>query len=340
MNEKYLVSISISLALAIFFVAPWVSLFEQADALRGLIPSGKIWGRLLFLGLNTFISAMLFFQFNFFWKNKLFGQSPTWLRRLCVVLINLIMVALITWVSMEISGSVFPVEMPRAFFTIHFFRNLGIGSVCILIVYAHRVLERMKSDKIKILTLRQEKNDAEIAMLRNQMNPHFLFNTLNSLAGVIRKNQQEAVRFVSHLSEGFRYTLDKRNSPLVSLQEELLFMESYLYLMKMRFGSGMKIDVQVLPDDLGKKIPQFALQLLVENATKHNVISEKSPLSVIILSEGGYLTVRNTHKSKTSAAGGHGIGLANLNKRYELLGHEPISIARSDTHFEVKIKLI
>src|SRR5690606_7475552 len=108
---------------------------------------------------------------------------------------------------MHVMVGVFQIEMTRAFFTIYLFRNLGIAFVCMLVVYAYAVVERSKQDRIKLLTLHNEKTETELVALKTQIDPHFLFNSLNSLSGVIRKDPKEAIRFVSHLSETFRYTL-------------------------------------------------------------------------------------------------------------------------------------
>ena len=171
-------------------------------------------------------------------------------------------------------------------------------------------------------------------MLKSQIDPHFLFNALNSLTGLIRTNSREAIRFVNSLSETFRYTLDNQKQKAVTLREELRFLDSYLFMMKARFGDALRVKTEVKDVHLDKKLPQFALQLLVENAVKHNLVSRSKPLNVSIVSNDQMLIVQNDLQLKTQVTKRYGIGLANLSKRYDLIAGDNIEIERNE-HYNI-----
>ena len=177
-------------------------------------------------------------------------------------------------------------------------------------------------------------------MLKSQIDPHFLFNALNSLTGLIRTNSREAIRFVNSLSETFRYTLDNQKQKAVTLREELRFLDSYLFMMKARFGDALRVKTEVKDVHLDKKLPQFALQLLVENAVKHNLVSRSKPLNVSIVSNDQMLIVQNDLQLKTQVTKRYGIGLANLSKRYDLIAGDNIEIERNEHYFRVKLPLL
>ncbi len=206
--------------------------------------------------------------------------------------------------------------------------------------YAYSAAEKSKLDRINLLTLKNQKMETELSALKAQVDPHFLFNSLNSLTGVIRENQKEAVKFVGHLSETMRYTLDHKDTNLVTLRQEIEYLKSYEFMMKIRFGDGFKIDNQIENGDLDKRLPQFALQLLVENAIKHNKVSKKNPLVIRISTDSEKLKVCNNLQPKTTVSGGYGLGLSNLSKRYELLKMDPIEIDKSHEEFTVTLSLL
>ncbi|HLO91245.1 MAG TPA: histidine kinase [Lentimicrobium sp.] len=175
--------------------------------------------------------------------------------------------------------------------------------------------------------------------LRNQLNPHFLFNSLNVLSDLIYSDQEQAVKFVQQLSGLFHYVLDSRDKELVTLKEEVDFLQSYIFLLNTRFGDKLKIQVNI--DEKAKcYIVPMSLQLLVENAVKHNEVSERHPLKVFITSENGYLRVENVKQPKVAGEISKNTGLKNINQQYNFLTEKEIEVVETGSTFTVKIPLI
>jgi len=188
--------------------------------------------------------------------------------------------------------------------------------------------ERLTADNIRI----------RYEVLKNQVDPHFLFNSLNTLDGLIGIDDIRAHDYVQNLSQVFRYAIG--NKEIMHLDEELDFTESYAHLMKIRYGENIHIQYNIFDKYRSWYIMPFSLQLLVENAIKHNVISTKYPLVIFIeTTPRDTITVSNVIHAKKEAESGEGIGLANLTERYELLFQKEVSITITDT-FCVEIPLI
>jgi LytS/YehU family sensor histidine kinase len=174
--------------------------------------------------------------------------------------------------------------------------------------------------------------------LKSQLNPHFLFNTLNTLDGLIGFDDEKAHSYLQNLSSSFRYTI--QNKEITTLKEELNFVESYLYLMKIRYGDNLSIQYAVNEKYNNFYIMPITLQLLIENAIKHNVINDKHPLTIFIeTTENDTIKVNNTIQPKIDAEAGEGIGLANLIERYNLLFGKEVVITQNGV-FGVEIPLI
>lgn len=176
-------------------------------------------------------------------------------------------------------------------------------------------------------------------VLKNQMNPHFLFNSLNTLQSLIEIDKEKAKDYVQELSKVLRYSL--QNQEVVSLEEELRLANSFCKLMEIRYGENLKINFEIDERLLHDEIIPLSLQMLIENAIKHNVISDRQPLVINITSdvENRTITVFNKIQSKIDANSGNGIGLANLSERYRLKWNSDIEIFNNNVDFCVVIKL-
>jgi hypothetical protein len=187
---------------------------------------------------------------------------------------------------------------------------------------------------------RMENLGAQYELLRQQVNPHFLFNSLNTLKYMVESADVHTVDFVLKLSDFYRFTLESRKLDLIRLAEELEILGSYMFLLKARFEEGIVLSVDVDPQHRDSRIPPFTLQLLVENAIKHNVVSLDRPLRIGVRSEGNFLVVENTLQPKRTPEAGMGMGLENIGQRYEhLLGHK-IDIQVGDTTFKIKLPIV
>jgi LytS/YehU family sensor histidine kinase len=176
-------------------------------------------------------------------------------------------------------------------------------------------------------------------MLKLQLNPHFLFNSLNTLSSLVHEDADKASEFIRKMSEVYRYVLDNRNRELVTLSEEMEFISAFSYLIGLRFQGMVEFIFVVDPEDLHKKIAPMTLQLLVENAVKHNVASRQKPLTVRIFSGKSYIKVSNNYQPKHDQKGS-GMGLKNISSRYAFLTNKKVVIRNDHDMFEVVIPLI
>lgn len=181
---------------------------------------------------------------------------------------------------------------------------------------------------------------AEFEALKNQVNPHFLFNSLNTLSSLIDENPRQANEFVQKLSSVYRYVLAHRDKETVLLQEEVEFIKSYIFLNKIRFGDNLTTAIDINEECFALHIPTLTLQMLVENAIKHNVISSQKPLHITIGCKDGYIEVSNNLQPKLMLAESSGIGLNNIIERYKFLTKQEVLITKTETCFVVKVPLL
>jgi two-component system LytT family sensor kinase len=181
----------------------------------------------------------------------------------------------------------------------------------------------------------------ELDMLKNQVSPHFLFNSLNTLVALIHEDPSQAARFTKNLSHVYRYILQHKEKEVVDLGTELDFTQAYIDLMKVRFADSLRIRVEVAPGHRDLLIAPLTLQLLLENALKHNVASTAAPLEVDIHVENGRtLVVRNSLHRKQGVVEGTGTGLSNVRQRYAYLSKRPVDVIETRDHFLVALPLL
>lgn len=202
-----------------------------------------------------------------------------------------------------------------------------------------RFTQKWLDSQEEIADMKREKLRMDYNSLQDQLNPHFLFNNLSVLKSLIIYDQNTALEFTENFTDVYRYVLQSKDRPLVRFSEELEFIESYIGLHKERLGEGLEVDFLIQKEDIIKEIAPLTMQLLVENAIKHNVSSRETPLKVKIVSEDDYLIVSNTLNLRTSSYSTH-TGLKNLVKRYEILSPRKIVVQYDETHFEVKVPLL
>jgi sensor histidine kinase YesM len=193
---------------------------------------------------------------------------------------------------------------------------------------------------IEAEALRNENLQTQLDSLKAQINPHFLFNNLSSLSSLIAENPQQAEKFVSELSSVYRYLLQTNDRELTTLEKELNFIQAYAHLLQTRFGDGFTISIKIDKQYLQYFLPPLTLQLLVENAVKHNIILPEKPLGIIIYIEAGRLIVENNLQKKNAAAFSNKMGLKNIAAKYKLLKQQVIEIEETSVHFRVSIPLI
>ena len=188
--------------------------------------------------------------------------------------------------------------------------------------------------------LKRESLQAQLSALKTQVNPHFLFNNLNTLSAVIPDNPGQAIDFVQQLSKVYRHILEVRDEQSILLKEELEVLEAYAFLLKTRFGENLAISIRITEEQRQQKVVPLSLQILMENAIKHNIVSAARPLYIEIYGGKDSLTVSNTLQKKNQLIESTGIGLDNIRNRYRLLGDRKVEVEDGPSSYTVKIPLI
>lgn len=205
------------------------------------------------------------------------------------------------------------------------------------------IIQQYKENLTEKELLQQMKTEQEFDNLKAQVNPHFLFNCFNTLAGLISEDKTRADRFLNELSKVYRYLLSSNQDDLTTLSNEIRFIQSFLELLKTRYGTALQVEMHVSAEYFSYMLPSLSLQLLVENAVKHNVVSKKEPLYIELhTTEGPALIVKNTLQPKQAKEGeaSTGIGLKNIQAKYNLLNESRFEAGIKDGMYVVKLPLI
>lgn len=202
-------------------------------------------------------------------------------------------------------------------------------------------LEQWKKSVQATEALEKRNLQSQLESLKNQVTPHFLFNSLNSLSGLVEEDPKRALRFIEELSSIYRYLLQSNEKQLITLSRELEFINAYFYLLKTRFEGGLFLSIEIAPGMNEYLLPPLTLQILVENAVKHNMISESMPLHIkIYTDEGGNLIVLNNLQKRKASIPSSKMGLVNISAKYQLLNQPDIIIHETTAHFQVVVPLI
>ena len=202
---------------------------------------------------------------------------------------------------------------------------------------SYQFFKAWKQSLIEVEKYKTESANAQLQNLKNQLNPHFLFNNLSVLTSLVYKDQDKAVDFINELSKVYRYVLDNKSAELVSLQEELAFLEHYIYLLKIRFGDNIEF---LIKNTEGGYLPPMCLQMLVENTIQHNEASQANPLKVLIYTENNHLIVENPIQPRSDKTESSQMGLKNIQSRYAFFTEEKVGIIQTEKIFKVVLPLI
>jgi sensor histidine kinase YesM len=293
--------------------------------------------RLFILVATTFIVTFILYLINF---ALLKLDKPQSFKLPLIILCLMAATFALSWYSSFIQTRLFDFgPRPERAFLGGFVRDLFTAAIVLFssqMLYAnnHRQLMAVENEALKA-----ENEKTRYEALKNQVNPHFLFNSLNTLNAIIKTDPDKAQQYVQELSSIFRYTL--QNKDAITLDEELKFIATYGSLMQIRYGDSLQFEVAVEPAYKSCAIIPLSLQILVENAIKHNIISRKQPLTVRIFTTSGSfsVTVSNPVQRRKTPEEGEGIGLANLSERYRLKWQQEISIYNTGDAFCVTLPL-
>ncbi|MBI1768269.1 MAG: histidine kinase [Bacteroidetes bacterium] len=198
--------------------------------------------------------------------------------------------------------------------------------------YAHTQVERLRLERWQL--------ELQFESLKNQISPHFLFNCLNTISSLLYKDVALTEEFIRRMADTFRYVLKNHKQKFVSLKEEIDFVKSFHYLLRVRFEDNFKLEINVSKELMGSPVPPLTLQLLVENAVKHNKVSRESPLTVTISSlESNQLIVTNTKTETTPDKSGFSIGLDNIKRRYAFFTKEQV-VVKNEEQFSVQLPIL
>jgi sensor histidine kinase YesM len=236
------------------------------------------------------------------------------------------------------------VEIPSSILKPSLFENVLIALVVNII--ATTVMEgsaffrQWKASLVEAERLQKESLRTQYEALKAQVNPHFLFNSLNTLSSLVHSDPDVAEEFIDEFARFYRYILEIRDKNLVSLQEELEMMQSYIYLQKIRFGSALTVENRIDSGFLHHLLPPLTLQMLAENAIKHNALSPEKPLLISLEVRNGFLMISNNLQQRQEAIKSTGTGLYNLKEKFKILSEAQPEFKKGDRQYVASIPLI
>lgn len=311
--------------------------FERQELFAGMSPKDVL-NEILF----TFLTLLLLF-----WINARIFRFHTPLVR--VTRVRMVLSFLLTWGASSLFGQLFvwlhhQFDIPAIDAMVHHYlhplRDLIIAGIVTGSNYIFHLIVKQQRILVENEELRTESLRHQYESLKDQLNPHMLFNSLNTLQSLIRESAPKALDYTQELSRVLRYTLQDNDRPSVTLAEEMQFAGAYIYLMKMRYEENLHFRIEIDDGMSDCLLPPMSVQLLIENAIKHNEISNRHPLTISIRTEGRMLLVSNRLQPKRVMPSGPGIGLDNLAKRYWLLWQQEIQISKEDGTFCVRLPLL
>lgn len=277
--------------------------------------------------------SLLTLKFNLVWIERFEKKNRLWVSMVTNTLIFLGWIMIFNLINTFIYNIYSSVLGPGVNSISYFFFLV----LLLITSKAINLIEKSKQDAIEKEVLKQKSLQSELDALKSQINPHFLFNSLNTLSHLVREDQKAAGKFINKLSFLFRYILQSQEQSMVTVKEELKVLDSYIHLVKQRYQENFNVFVKVEDQILQRKIPILALQMLMENAVKHNEISAKNPLYMEFYNEGKWIVGKNVLQKRRGSIESTNTGLKNLNTRTKIQMDKEIEILKDESHFTVKI---
>lgn len=309
-----------------------------------------------FKSTNAFLVDFLFYQLYSFvlgYSNMYYFdylEKRPWkkgdsLKRIVIGIIGLTMITLMglfvlrSLTSMIINGHTFNDFLANESIKSYLF-GIWITLTIVIVFHVIYFYNRYQKNKIKEQKVIAGTASAKFDALKNQLDPHFLFNSLNVLTSLIDENPESAQKFTTSLSKVYRYVLEQKNKDLVTVDEELDFARTYMSLLKMRFEDSIIFEIPERASNPESKVVPLSLQLLLENAVKHNMVTTSKPLHIKIYEDQGDLVVENNLQPKQIVKKGSGVGLDNIKQRYQLLTNRKVIINQQANRFAVAIPML
>jgi sensor histidine kinase YesM len=290
----------------------------------------------------TFLVTFCLFVLNYYVLKPFDNSKRLNLRIiLLAILITAIAVTVLSDVFFALKHLLNATTHPTRFNLLYTFRDLFIAIVVLSCVLIIRIIYEKQTILLENERLIRENLQSQYESLKNQVSPHFLFNSLTALKALISDDPRNALIYLNDLSQVLRYTLQSNENQTVCLSDEMEAVKSYIFLIKMRFDTNLNIEFHVSDQYNHYRLPPLAIQTLLENAVKHNEISKRNPLIITLTTtDNNSLIVTNSIQEKLSLEPGTGIGLSNLSKQYKLLSGHDIRISKSNHEFRVEIPLL
>ncbi len=295
--------------------------------------------------MYAFVLSLINFYFFYY-----LGEKVNWkgysVKRLIIGVLGSIILTMIGLIVLRFITVVFILGKPIAQFindknaSTYYIFGLIITLVASLFFHAIYFYKALTEKRVKEQQIVAKTETAKYESLKSQIDPHFLFNSLNVLTSLISENPKQAEKFTTKLAKVYRYVLEQKSKDLIDLDEELKFAKTYMELLKMRFENAVTFQIPEKASNPNLKIIPLSLQLLLENTIKHNIVSEEQPLNVIITEEDGYLKVVNNYNPKTSIEKGTKVGLKNIIDRYQLITLKKVFIEKNNKEFSIKLPLL
>lgn len=304
-----------------------------------------IW-KIGFVGvISELIMLIVFIFYNYAWKEHLIPKKFNLSKKITLIIIsNLALLVGFIYIDFYISKHLTKV-IAESYITETYLQNYFINHASILIIaiiapYTLLRIEKVKAIELNLIKIKEEKTRAELSALKEQISPHFFFNTLSTLSTIVRNENKEAgLEFIQDISDTYRYVLTDAKADLVSLKQELDFITSYVYLLQKRFGEKLQVEMNILDSYSNARIPPMSIQLLIENAIQHNLMTKALPLRITISVKNNTTCIINNIQEKEQVES-FGLGLSNLSNRYKLLSNKNIIIERDVSTFTVKLPLL
>lgn len=320
-----------------------VSIIEYANGFN-VLQSGRFWERFFFNQLYSVTLYMANYPLFRFLLGRYGVTLFTWKRLAPAILLGIIITVFVIFL-LRVFTEVIYSEMSFTTFIENdkiedYYITTAISAVVTTIFYIVFYYRYKQESKVKEQKMIAGTASAQFDALKNQLDPHFLFNSLNVLTSLIEENPAAATKFTTALSKVYRYVLEQKNKQLVTIEEELKFAKLYMSLLEMRFEDSILFTVSPSTQSLDGKVVPLSLQLLLENAVKHNQVSSAKKLEITIEEANGFLVIKNAMQSKKVLSESSGVGLTNIIQRYKLLTKQPVDIYNDNKYFAVSIPII
>lgn len=330
--------VAFAIGCLVFIAGNWFSDGFQFDSFNDFLINFS------FYQLYSFVIGFSNMYFFHFMNQRSWKPNQFWKRIILGIIGSTVLTLILLFLLRAFTSIIYVGRTLQEFLEKESIKNYQFGVWITLAIVAvfHLIYfyNKYQQNRIKEQKVIAGTASAKFDALKNQLDPHFLFNSLNVLTSLIEESPNQAQKFTTSLSKVYRYVLEQKNKELVTVDEELGFARTYMALLQMRFEDSIVFDIPERAADPESKVVPLSLQLLLENAVKHNVVTSSNPLKIKIYEENGNLVVENNLQPKEIIKKSSGVGLSNIKQRYELLTKRQMTILKEDHRFVVTLPML